>query len=176
MGTSSGGQWKMWSLQRSEETKKLKYGFKNNLLLYVFTALILFSTVLCKQPKQQYNGETKRLPYKLREINDMYEYINQNNNHKILRPKRDIVNNGFNHVKSINYCTWNAPLNTKFLTPYYEENREVHGCASSEKTSEGITVHAIHLNTTARNILLTVEGNRNFYIFIFFSLTLSIIN
>jgi hypothetical protein len=85
----------------------------------------------------------------------MYEY--NNINHKILRPKRDI-NGGFKNMKSVHYCTWNAPLNTKYLTPYYEENREIKGCASSEKTTSGVVVHAIHLNTTARNILLTIEG------------------
>ena len=80
-----------------------------------------------------------------------------NNNHKILRPKREI-NNGFKSMKSVNYCTWNAPLNTKYLTPYYEENREVRGCTSSEKTESGVVVHAISLDTSQKNVLLTVEG------------------
>ena len=154
MGTSSGGFWNRSPLRRMMETKRLNNHLFKNVLFSVFTAAILCSIVLCKQQDTRYNYETKRLNYNLRD-NAIYQY--NNNNHKILRPKRDI-NGGFKNMKSVHYCTWNAPLNTKYLTPYYEENREIKGCASSEKTTSGVVVHAIHLNTTARNILLTIEG------------------
>ena len=103
--------------------------------------------VTCAWPK-------KRLNYKLNS-NNLYQ---NNNNHKILRPKRDVSSSGWSNMKSMHYCTWNAPLNKKYFTAYYEENREIHGCTSSEQTPSGVLVHAIHLNTTNRNVLLTIEG------------------
>ena len=161
MGTSSGGLWNVKHFRRMMETNKLNNYLFKNILCSAFTAAILCSIVLCKQQNTRYNYETKRLNYKLHE-SAVYEY---NNNHEILRPKRD-VNGGFKNMKTINYCTWNAPLSTKYLTPYYEESREIKGCASSEKTTSGVIVHAIHLNTTARNILLTIEGKIFNYIFL----------
>ena len=158
MGTSSGGLWIQRPLGRMQAKNKFNNYLFKNMWLSAFTAAILCSIVICKHQDTRNIHETKRLNYKLRD-SALYEY---NRNHKILRPKRD-VNSGFKNMKNIHYCTWNAPLNTKYLTPYYEENREIKGCASSEKTSSGVIVHAIHLNTTARNILLTIEGN---YLFI----------
>ena len=159
MGTSSGGLWNKMPLRGMMKTKKLNNHLFKNVLFSAFTAAILCSIVLCNQQDTRNSYETKRLNYKLRD-NAIYEY---NNNHKILRPKRDIKG-GFKNMKTVHYCTWNAPLNTKYLTPYYEENREIRGCASSEKTTSGVIVHAIHLNTTARNILLTIEGNIYIYL------------
>ena len=162
MGTSSGGgQLKAGHLRLARETRKLENIFRN-ILISAFMTIILCSMVICKQTAVR-SYDTKRLSHHLRHIiyddNENGDDIvhRYNNNHKILRPKREI-NNGFKSMKSINYCTWNAPLNTKYLTPYYEENREVRGCTSSEKTESGVVVHAISLDTLQKNVLLTVEG------------------
>ena len=161
MGTSSGGgPHKAGHLCLVGETTKLESIFRN-ILISAFMTIILCSMVICKQTAVR-SYDTKRLSHHLRHIYDdnengddiMHRY---NNNHKILRPKREI-NNGFKSMKSVNYCTWNAPLKTKYLTPYYEENREVRGCTSSEKTESGVVVHAISLDTSQKNVLLTVEG------------------
>ena len=161
MGTSSGGgPFRAGHLRLAGETGKLESIFRN-ILIGAFMTIILCSMVICKQTAVR-KYDTKRLSHHLRHIDDYdrkYDDIvhRYNNNHKILRPKREI-NNGFKSMKSINYCTWNAPLNTKYLTPYYEENREVRGCTSSEKTESGVVVHAISLDTSQKNVLLTVEG------------------
>ena len=161
MGTSSGGgPHKAGHLYLVGETRKLESIFRN-ILISAFMTIILCSMVISKQTVAR-SYDTKRLSHHLRHIDDYdkkYDDIvhRYNNNHKILRPKREI-NNGFKSMKSVNYCTWNAPLNTKYLTPYYEENREVRGCTSSEKTESGVVVHAISLDTSQKNVLLTVEG------------------
>ena len=129
------------------------------MVLTALLAVVFCTVVLCKQDSR-YIQDTKRLNFKLNN-NDLYQ---NNNNHKILRPKRDVSSSGWSNMKSMHYCTWNAPLNKKYLTAYYEENREIHGCTSSEQTQSGVLVHAIHLNTTNRNVLLTIEGKRIFFL------------
>ena len=163
MGTSSGGgPHKAGHLCLVGETRKLESIFRN-ILISAFMTIILCSMVISKQTVAR-SYDTKRLSHHLRHIDDYdkkYDDIvhRYNNNHKILRPKREI-SSGFKSMKSVNYCTWNAPLKTKYLTPYYEENRDVRGCTSSEKTESGVVVHAISLDTSQKNVLLTVEGKK----------------
>ena len=121
--------------------------------LTAILAVVFCTVVLCKQDSR-YAQDTKRLNFRLN-YNNLYQDYN---NQKILRPKRDVSSSGWSNMKSMHYCTWNAPLNKKYFTAYYEENREIHGCTSSEQTPSGVLVHAIHLNTTNRNVLLTIEG------------------
>ena len=149
MGTSSGGgPLKAGHLRLAGETRKLENIFRN-ILISAFMTIILCSMVICKQTAvRSYN--TKRLSHHLRHIYDDNESGDDivhryNNNHKILRPKREI-SSGFKSMKSVNYCTWNAPLKTKYLTPYYEENREVRGCTSSEKNECRVGGDAIRLD------------------------------
>ena len=157
MGTTSGGlphiPYRMLLL--TGKMMKLNV-LPKKMVLTAFLAVLFCTVVLCKHDSR-YIQDTKRLNYKLNN-NNLY----QNNNHKILRPKRDVSSSGWSNMKSMHYCTWNAPLNKKYFTAYYEENREIHGCTSTEQTQSGVLVHAIHLNTTNRNILLTIEGKHIF--------------
>ena len=92
MGNDSGGGfWEQWPL-RLGERKKLRYIYRN-VLFIAFMATILCSLVLCK-PQSSNNYETKRL--KSNRAFDEY------NNHKILRPKRQ-VNGAFKNMKSIKF-------------------------------------------------------------------------
>ena len=127
------------------------------MVLIAFLALVFCTIVLCKQDTG-YSQDTKRLNFQLNN-NNLYQ---NNNEHKILRLKRDVRSSSLNNIKLDRYCTWNAPLNKKYFTAYYEENREILGCTSSEQTKSGVLVHAIHLNTTQRKILLTIEGKHIF--------------
>ena len=166
MGTTSGGlsnQRYLTLHKMGKEIRKSKIIFKN-VVLTSLLAIIFCSVVLCKQDSK-HNYGTKRLNYRWHNRN-LHE--NNNDNHKILRPKRDVTNGGWNNMKSMHYCTWNAPLNKKYFTAYYEENREIHGCTSSEQAQSGVLVHAIHLNTTNRNILLTIEGKQILFFLIVF--------
>ena len=149
MGMSSGGSWKRWP----PWLKTFSYIYKNVFFSF-FVITFVFSLVMSKQQSSNNYFEARRLSYQ----STLQEY----NNDKMLRPKREI-SGAFNNVKSVPYCTWNAPLKTKYFTPYYEENREIGGCASTEKTSDGRIVHAIHLNTISKHILLTVEGKNNLF-------------
>ena len=156
MGTTSGGLFnERYLTLPMGEMMKVKVVFKN-IVLTTLLAVVFCTAVLCKQDTR-HNYGTKRLNYMFHN-NNLHE--NNNNNYKILRPKRDVNNGGWSNMKSTHYCTWNAPLNKKYFTAYYEENREIHGCTSSEQTQGGVLVHAIHLNTTNRNILLTIEGRQ----------------
>ena len=78
------------------------------------------------------------------------------------RQKRDgSFNSGsFNTLQKVNYCSWDRPLNTKYLLSFYEAHRTVNGCSSAEQTADNVRVHAVRINTTqARIVLLTVSDN-----------------
>ena len=67
----------------------------------------------------------------------------------------------FNSLEAVHYCSFSTPLKTTYLTPYYEANRDIEGCASGEKTKSGVIVHVVQLNTTTSNVLLTVSGKKS---------------
>ena len=144
MGTSSGGLLKTIYQRPFGQHVKLSFIYRK-LAINIFTLTLLCSLALCKQYSNSYDSS---------QVSHFESVINE---HEKLRQKRDI-SGGFNSLETVHYCSFGAPLKTKYLIPYYEANRDVKGCASAEKTKHGIIVHVVQLNTTASNVLLTVSG------------------
>ena len=70
----------------------------------------------------------------------------------------------------VNLCSGNSILRTKYFVPFYEKERPAEiACASKELTATskinddleieaGFEVHVVRVNTTERDVMLTVNG------------------
>lgn len=63
-----------------------------------------------------------------------------------------------NNGESVPFCSEHSPLNSKFFVPFFESHRDVTGCVSGERNSQGVSVHVLRIETDAKNVLLTITG------------------
>ncbi len=59
-----------------------------------------------------------------------------------------------------------SPLDTEYITPFYEYHVPVFSCTSQEVASEpqGYKVHVFRINTTSTDVLLQYNGRVTFYL------------